>query len=95
MKKPSINEYAKQHRSSRTTSSTCQTCELAEVAEIVEQFVVAQDSGDPDFKHLPIAGRKGSPSLWTYLREQYGYEFGESALRRHVSQCVRGRKASK
>jgi hypothetical protein len=73
--------------------SACKTCQSSpEALEVIREFVAAQDAGDPDFASMPVAGRDGRPSLLSFLREEYGYKLGDSALRRHVLECIRGQK---
>ncbi len=73
--------------------TACKTCQsYPEALEVIREFVAAQEAGDPDFASMPVAGRDGRPSLLSYLREEYGYKLGSSALRRHVLECIRGEK---
>lgn len=88
-----LHGWAKASRDkSRVHRHQCQTCnDYSEACKVIEQFVAAQDAGDPDFKDLVVASTT-RPSLLTFLVENYDYRLGESALRRHVQRCVRDAK---
>lgn len=92
MTEKDIKKWAKTTRDKLNAyRNRCQTCEqYPEACEVIEEFVIAFDQGDPDFRDIPIASESKRPSLLHFLQDHYDYRLGESSLRRHVSRCLRG-----
>jgi len=88
-----LKKYAKSSGGGLTGGPTCKTCDAwPQATPAIAEYVAAVDAGDPDFRRLPVATDSNGPSLLQYLREEYGYDLGETALRRHVNRCARGKK---
>lgn len=91
-KKPSLRKYAKTVEANGRFGPGCKTCEAeAGVLESIAEYVEAVDSGDPEFRSLPIASDRGSPSLQSFLLAEFSYRTGPTSLRRHINRCVRGK----
>jgi hypothetical protein len=89
-----LRQYAEAHQDAQVGSSICQTCSCyPDALEAIASFVKAKDAGDPAFVRMPVAtSQASSPSLLSWLRQEFNYKLGQSAIRKHVQECVRGKQ---
>ena len=88
-----LRAFAKQASSKRREYPICETCKrYADACKDIEEFVLAQRSGDPDFKGIPISAANGRASLHLWLQQNYDYDLSAHSLRRHVHLCVQNGK---